>query len=209
MSEPVTAGPYCPCDDVEGVPVLGDSPTVIYGTSSDGSINTVGFTTPENSCHQPEVSWKPELQPPIDIAPIPGAAFSAVLLTGVSAVEVFTSLETSQFRGMFVYYADGTIKSLGSCRRGVDMATNHWHPTHICLKPHSLTDQSLYPRLGMSRPRMRVTSNGDFHSQHFEGGWSCFDMTVKDELFLQMYFTHCDSVVKGSYVRPVLMEMDS
>ncbi|KAL6413025.1 hypothetical protein AUP68_02520 [Ilyonectria robusta] len=122
-----------------------------------------------------DVQQKP-LPPGIN-PPFKKACFSSASLESVERAEVFYDEESRLCKGIVIHYLDGTRRSLGQCRVGLDPTQTYTEPSHFCYA---------YPRVGRDGLEVQFTTDSEHkHWNSHELEWACYQMAG----VLQFWFT--------------------
>lgn len=111
--------------------------------------------------------------------PFPSSHFSTASLEGVSLVYTFIDTSTQFCVGFILEYDNGTSKSLGQCRVGVDDLYCFQRPSRLCYAKgtvpsplgHGMTREGLILDFGKLYP-----CNHHDSSLNEEMSWSCYKM---------------------------------
>ena len=121
----------------------------------------------------------PFYKPVVFRPPFTSAFFSAAPLSDAKFVTVFNHFETGFCMGILLEYKNGSRRSLGQCRLGLDNAVCYDGPSRGCLRQIE-THVPLKKRIASGTSTLVkstvVKFTRDAKHNHSEDGWTCFPM---------------------------------
>lgn len=120
--------------------------------------------------------------------PFQEACFSCAPMENIEFLQIYSDAETGLCRGILAEYSNGSQRSLGECRIGLDPVCTYKNPACLCFTQIT----RIRPETFIELKGIRVSSSHHSEHEHDTEGWSCFPMHGT----LQFWFTNEQSILE-------------